>query len=138
MFEGLISALALGSHAAEILLLVLMVALISWYSSRYRSRIEGLERSNESLENLPSHEDLHGLEKRIDGVVGDLHKIATDIRKIERDEEALKRLPTHEDIRRLHKRIDVLAADSARMAGEFRGAKGTLDLIHQFLLSERK
>ena len=72
------------------------------------------------------------LEEEIDSRI-DRHDV-----RITRIEERIKRGPTREDLNRIHQRLDETASSVSRLAGEFHAAKGTLDLIHQFLLNEGK
>ena len=59
-------------------------------------------------------------------------------RRLTRIEGAVEHGPTREDLGRIHTRIDEAQAVLARIEGEFHAAKGTLDLIHQFLLNEKR
>jgi hypothetical protein len=58
--------------------------------------------------------------------------------RLTRVEEMIKHGPTHTDLKRIHQRMDEAATAISSLAGEFKGVKGTLDLIHQYLLNEGK
>ena len=54
---------------------------------------------------------------------------------IERD---IKHGPTHDDLKRIHSRLDKVCEDFSALSGELKGKGHTLDLIHEFLLNEKR
>ncbi len=54
---------------------------------------------------------------------------------IERD---IQHGPTHDDLKRIHSRLDKVCEDFSALSGELKGKGHTLDLIHEFLLNERR
>ncbi len=60
---------------------------------------------------------------------------ADRIAVIERD---IKHGPTHDDLKRIHTRLDKVCEDFSALSGELKGKGHTLDLIHEFLLNEKR
>lgn len=58
--------------------------------------------------------------------------------RLARVEQDARHAPSHEDLKRMHVRLDTLSEELREIKGEFHGARRTLDLIHQHLLSERR
>lgn len=46
--------------------------------------------------------------------------------------------PTHSDLNRIHARLDKFGEDFSALSGELKGKGHTLDLIHEYLLNERR
>ena len=46
--------------------------------------------------------------------------------------------PTHDDLKRIHSRLDKVCEDFSALSGELKGKGHTLDLIHEFLLNEKR
>lgn len=53
-------------------------------------------------------------------------------------ETSQKHGPTHDDLKRIHARLDKVCEDFSSLSGELKGKGHTLDLIHEFLLSEKR
>ncbi|MBN9697172.1 MAG: hypothetical protein J0L85_15400 [Zoogloea sp.] len=54
---------------------------------------------------------------------------------IERDQ---KHAPTHDDLKRIHSRLDDVSEGLSNLVGEFKGTGHTLNLIHEYLLTEKR
>lgn len=46
--------------------------------------------------------------------------------------------PTHGDLERIHSRLDDVSEDLSKLVGEFKGTGHTLNLIHEYLLTEKR
>lgn len=64
-----------------------------------------------------------------------LASFADRLTAIERDQ---KHAPTHEDLKRIHSRLDDVSEGLSNLVGEFKGTGHTLNLIHEYLLTEKR
>lgn len=88
-----------------------------WVYVKYGDRNNAVDRKFAELE--------ASMDKRID----DLEKGQAAIRS------SLVHAPTHGDLARIHTRIDEVAKGISHIQGEFTGTSKTVDLIHQYLMS---
>lgn len=108
-------------------LVIWAAAVYTWLTNRNRvtnERITGMQTSLEDKVATLRTEMDHHLDSHAD--------------RLTRVESDLKHAPTDEDIKRLHARIDDMAGDVKELGGEFKGAKHTLQLIHQYLLQGKQ
>lgn len=105
----------------------ILLALYLFMTSRSRvntGRIDKLETHTDSrIDRLEQHFS---------------QQVSEHDKRLERIEERNKHMPTHEDFKRVHARLDTLGEETKEFRGEFKSAKHTLDIIHQYLLSEGK
>lgn len=77
--------------------------------------------------------------KHWDDQFADIDKQLSDHReRIGRLEATAENSPTHDDLSDLHDRINGISEGVSTLSGEFKGAKHTLDLIHEFLFNGGK
>jgi hypothetical protein len=91
-----------------------VLGLYVWISNKSRVNTERIER----------------LENAIDA------RLDTHVERLVKVESAVRFGPSHQDLTHIHQRMDETAAAMNSLAGEFRAVRGTLDLIHQYLLNE--
>ena len=88
-----------------------------WIYVKYGDRNNAVDRKFAELE--------ESMDKRID----DLEKGQAAIKS------SLVHAPTHGDLARIHTRIDEVAKGISHIQGEFTGTSKTVDLIHNFLMT---
>lgn len=64
--------------------------------------------------------------------------LAKQKEKIARIEERLENLPTHENIGKVYERINAVHGAVEKLTGVISGIKSSLEMIHEYLLKERK
>ena len=70
------------------------------------------------------------------GIQGKLTELSERVAKVEGSRPTLEKLGR--DVGKVHARIDETNTILSRLEGEYRASKGTLDLLHQFLLNNGK
>ncbi len=65
-------------------------------------------------------------------------KLAAHADRLTALETSMKHGPTHDDLKRIHARLDKVCEDFSALSGELKGKGHTLDLIHEFLLNEKR
>ncbi len=65
-------------------------------------------------------------------------KLAAHADRLTAVERDIKHGPTHDDLKRIHSRLDKVCEDFSALSGELKGKGHTLDLIHEFLLNEKR
>lgn len=53
-------------------------------------------------------------------------------------EQGIRHAPTHDDLKRIHTRLDDFSEGLSNLVGEFKQSGHTLNLIHEYLLKERR
>lgn len=78
-------------------------------------------------------------QEKVDTLETNLQKDIAELRaQLGRLDERSKQSPTHSDLERVYGRIDQIAKTVNNMAGAFEGTQRTVNLIHDYLLTQGK
>lgn len=133
--------------------LVAGIGVHQWIVSRDRVRAKALDDLRTELSRRISHVET-AVDERVDGQGERLARLETRIERVPDGsacvehtqrlsvvEEALRHAPRAEQLREIesvaHKRMDAIAEALSELRGGIRRVEGTLDMIHQHLLSGR-
>lgn len=77
-------------------------------------------------------EQIKNLERDLRGV------LETQARQLAQIEARLDHAPGRSDLKRIHRRLDDMTKCVSRMEGELHSHKGTLSMIHEYLMNREK
>lgn len=106
------------------------IGLHQFLVNRQRVTARALERLRKHIDDSITkvEGDMAVHDQRIDNRVGEMEG------GLQRIEGEIKHAPNHDDLKRIHARLDDVGAHVANIDGGVEAMKGTLDVIHQYLL----